>query len=69
MSVHLLDHVMDTPEEVFAALMVARELLCQSDERLVVDIERCGLKLRKAELRKNSPEVHYVLSGLHGRVS
>ena len=34
-----IEHVVDARDEVFAALVVARELLRKSDERLVVGVE------------------------------
>ena len=38
MAIDLLYHVVDACQEVFAALVVARELLCEGDERLVIHV-------------------------------
>ena len=67
-SIYLFDHVVDTGEEVFAALVVARELLCQCDKGLVVHVERGGLKLWKAQFFEDGSEVNYVLCCFHGCV-
>ena len=43
MAIDLLDHVVDAGEEVLATFVVARELLCEGDEVLVVYVEGCRI--------------------------
>ena len=68
MPIDLLNHVVNTCEEMFAPFVVAGELLRQSDEALVVDIERSRLKLFEAEFFEYSAEIHDVFGDFHCRL-
>ena len=67
-TVHLFNHVVNAREEMLTSLMIAGELLGESDEALVVDIERSRVKLFEPELLQYRPKVDYVLSCFDGSV-
>ena len=46
---YLFDHVVNACEKVFTPFVIARELLSEGDERLVINVERCGCGLSKSE--------------------
>ena len=67
-TVHLFNNVVNAREEMLTSLMIAGELLGESDEALVVDIERSRVKLFEPELLQYRPKVDYVLSCFDGSV-